>query len=68
MEYFLTTATVFKRHSSDFDEKQFTKQHLVKAESEELAENKVQKYYKDKSDPYGGFVYTVLNVEVEETL
>lgn len=49
------------------DEERKSKTHLVHADSEEEARNKVIKYYEDKTSEYCTY-YTVYNVEVCETI
>ncbi len=51
----------------DGDRKTEKKFHLVRAESYDDAYDKVEKFYKDKSDPYYDY-YDVQSIEVAENI
>ncbi len=57
MLYIVQCEVIERRYMSDRDEKPFNKVHLVEAESEEQAMQKVKKYYDDKEDPYYNSYY-----------
>lgn len=69
MEYFIATVDISRYHSYDSREStDYSTTHLVKADSEQEAVEKVKKHYKSKSEPYGGYVYRVNNVEIGEVI
>lgn len=68
MELFLVEVEGHKYHSYGNEESvDFKKNHLVKANSEGEAKEKVDNYYKSQSEPYGGYVYVVYS-EVQQTI
>jgi hypothetical protein len=60
MLYIVQCEVTERRYMSDRFEEPRHKVHLVEAESEEQAEQKLLKYYDDKSEPYYRTYYVVI--------
>jgi hypothetical protein len=57
MLYIVQCEVTERKYMRDWNEEHFSKVHLVEAESEEQAMQKVKKYYDDKEDTYYNSYY-----------
>jgi hypothetical protein len=57
MLYIVQCEVTERKYMRDWNEEPFSKVHLVEAESEEQAMQKVKKYYDDKEDTYYNSYY-----------